>query len=217
MPDVLKPRFGLLFAGLILAALLGGCAQTATYNAAYITPPATPAAAKLAGKALVYTVKAADDTVWSGKPTSFTGSGTTLAIPLGVIAREIAAVVFGDAFRDGAAKANALPAAGAYRVIIQPKVSAFSYEYNQLKNAGFAITPTAVLTLEVALLDASGKTVNQRRYDSGTVETPAYFISGAPGEEIGKATHKALFDLMLRAAADVREVLRLRGDGPVSL
>lgn len=49
MPDVLKPRFGLLFAGLILAGLLGGCAQTATYNAAYITPPATPAAAKLAG------------------------------------------------------------------------------------------------------------------------------------------------------------------------
>lgn len=134
-----------------------------------------------------------------------------------MIAREIAAVVFGDAFRDGAAKANALPAAGAYRVIIQPKVSAFSYEYNQLKNAGFAITPTAVLTLEVALLDASGKTVNQRRYDSGTVETPAYFISGAPGEEIGKATHKALIDLMLRAAADVREVLRLRGDGPLSL
>ena len=69
----------------------------------------------------------------------------------------------------------------------------------------------------MALLDASGKTVNQRRYDSGTVETPAYFISGAPGEEIGKATHKALFDLMVRAAADLRELLRLRGDGPLSL
>jgi hypothetical protein len=49
------------------------------------------------------------------------------------------------------------------------------------------------------------------------VETPAYFISGAPGEEIGKATHKALFDLMTRAAKDLREVLRLRGDGPMSL
>ena len=210
-------HFRPLLAGLVLAGLLGGCAQTATYNAAYITPPATPSAAKLAGKALVYTVKADDDRDWSGKPTSFTGGATTLAIPLGLIAREIAAVVFGDAFREGAAKANVLPATGSYRVVIQPKVSAFSYEYNGLKNAGFAITPTVILTLEVALLDTSGKTVSQRRYDSGTVEAPAYFISGAPGEEIGKATHKALFDLMLRAAADVREALRLSGDGPVSL
>lgn len=216
-PIAFKPRPPLILASLILAGLLGGCAQTATYNAAYITPPATPDATKMAGKALVYTVKADDDKVWSGNPTSFTGGATTLAIPLGVIAREIAAVVFRDAFREGATKANALPAAGAYRVIIQPKVSAFSYEYNGLKNAGFAITPTVVLTLEVALLDANGNTVDQRRYDSGTVETPAYFISGAPGEEIGKATHKALFDLMVRAAADVREALRLRGDGPVLL
>ena len=69
----------------------------------------------------------------------------------------------------------------------------------------------------MALLDASGNTVNQRRYDSGTAETPAYFTSGAPGEEIGKATHKALVDLMVRAAADLRELLRLRGDGPLSL
>ena len=100
---------------------------------------------------------------------------------------------------------------------MQPKVSAFSYEYNQLKNVGFAITPTVVLTLEVAVLDNAGKTINQRRYDSGTVEMPAYFMSGSPGEEIGKAAHKAVFDLMVVAARDVRELLRLRGEGPLSL
>lgn len=201
----------------VLAGVLAGCAQTATYNAAYVTPPATPTADKLAGKALVYTVKADDDAVWTGKPTSFTGGGTTLSIPLGVIAREIAATVFGDAFREGATKAGSLTGADGYRVIVQPRVSAFSYEYNQLKNAGFAVTPTVVLTLEVALLDAGGRTVDQRRYESGTVETAAYFVSGAPGEEIGKATHKALFDLMVKAASDVKEVLRLRGGGPLSL
>lgn len=202
----------------LLAALLGGCAPIATYNAAYITPPSTPEAAKLPGKVLIYTTKADDDTPWSGRPTSFTGSATTLTIPLGLITREIAATVFGDSFRDGAVKSNALPgAAGGYRVIVSPKVSAFSYEYNQLKNAGFAITPTVVLTLEVAVLDSAGKTINQRRYDSGTVEMPAYFMSGSPGEEIGKAAHKAVFDLMVVAARDVREMLRLRGEGPLSL
>lgn len=209
---------GLALLAMLLAGLLSGCAQMATYNAAYITPPSTPEAAKLPGKAMIYTVKADDDQSWTGKPTSFTGGGTTLTIPLGLIAREIAATVFGDTFRDGAVESNVLPgAAGGYRVIVQPKVSAFSYAYNQLKNVGLAITPTVVLTLEVAVLDNAGQTLNQRRYDSGTVEIPAYFISGSPGEEIGKAAHKALFDLTVRAAQDLREWLRLRGDGPLSL
>lgn len=208
---------GLRLASWVLAIALAGCAQTATYNAAYVKPTVTPAADKLAGKALVYTVKSDDDTAWMGKPTSFTGSGTTLTIPLGVIVREIAATVFGDVFRDGAVKANTFDRAADYRVVVQPRVTHFSYEYNQLKNAGFAITPTVVVSLEVSLLDVGGKPVSQRRYDSGTVEMPAYFLSGSPGEEIGKAAHKAIFDLMVRAAADVRESLRLSGGGPLSL
>jgi hypothetical protein len=208
---------GLVLLAVSATVLLGGCAQTATYNAAYLTPPATAAGDKLAGKVLVYTVKVDDDTVWSGKPTSLTGGATTLNIPLGLIAREIAAVVLGDAFRDGAVKSNALDGAAAYRVIVQPRVTGFSYEYNGLKNAGFAITPTALLTLEVTLLDAGGKTLAQRRYDSGTVEAPVYFVSGSPGEEIGKATHKALFDLMVKATRDLHDTLRLRADGPLAL
>ena len=205
-------------AGLLaLALLLGGCAQTATYNAAYLVPPATPPADKLAGKALIYTVKSDDDNAWSGKPTSFTGGGTTLSIPLGLIAREVAALVFGDLFRDGASKANSLADARAYRAVVQPRVASFSYEYNQLKNAGFAITPTAVLSLDITLLAPDGKTISQKRYDSGAVEMSAYIVSGSPGEEIGKATHKAMLDLMTRAAADLRETLRLRGGGPLSL
>lgn len=200
-----------------LSAWLAGCAQMATYNASYITPPATPAADKLAGKVLVYTTEADDKTPWVGAPTSFTGSGTTLTIPLSVIAREIAAVVFGDAFRDGAVKANTLADAAAYRAVVQPRVVSYSYEYNQLKNVGFAITPTALATLEVTLYDPTGKQAGQWRYESGTVEAPAYFISGSPGEEIGKVTHKALFDLMTRAVTDLRLALRTKGDTPLSL
>ena len=95
---LLSSRRGWVLTITVLAALLGGCAPIATYNAAYITPPSTPEAAKLPGKALIYTTKADDDTPWAGRPTSFTGSATTLTIPLGLITREIAATVFGDSF-----------------------------------------------------------------------------------------------------------------------
>ncbi len=209
-------RRALLAAALVLTAL-GGCAPMATYNPAYVVPPVTPDADKLEGKALIYTLKADDDTPFVGAPTSFTGGGTKLTIPLGLIAREIGYTVFNDLFRQGAAKSNTLDTAAGYRVVVHPKVVSFSYEYNQLKNLGFAITPTVVLSVDVALLDAKGQALTQRRYDSGTVEGPAYMISGAPGEEIGKVAHKAILDLMQRAALDVREVVRKTPAGPMSL
>lgn len=196
---------------LALAALLAGCAQTATYNAAYVSKPSYAEADRLAGRVLVYTEKADDETPYVGNPTSFTGSATKLTIPLGLIAREIAATVFGELFRDGAVKSGSLEGAAQYRVVVQPKVRQFSYEYNQAKNLGFAITPTVILTLDVSLLDGAGKQVRRRSYESGTVEMPAYMISGSPGEEIGKAAHKALSDLMARAANDLRDELRQPG------
>ena len=210
-------RTARLASALIVALMVSGCAQMATYNAAYIGTPATPTAEKLAGKVLVYTDRTDDDTPYVAAPTSFTGTATKLAIPLGVITREIAATVFGDLFQGGAAKANTLADAAAYRIVVHPRVASFSYEYNQLKNLGFAVTPTVVLTLEVRTLDAAGKLLQRRTYDSGTVEMPAYLISGSPGEEIGKGAHKAIYDLMRRAAADVRADLAKPGGPAMAL
>lgn len=197
------PRCSLLAA----CALLSACAQMATYNPSYVTPPSYAQADKLAGRVLVFTEVADDQTPYVGAPTSFTGSGTKLTIPLGTMAREIATTVFGALFRDGAARAGTLQKAGDYRVVVQPKVRSFTYAYNQLKNLGFAVTPSVTMTLEVSVLDAAGKAVRQHFYESGTVESPAYIISGSPGEEIGKAAHKAMADLMLRAAKDLRDDL----------
>jgi len=202
---------------LALAGLLAGCAQVATYNPAYVDKPSIATADKLAGKVLVYTEKSDDDTPFVGAPTSFTGGGTKLTIPLSLITREIASTVFGEMFRDGVSKSASLDQAGPFRVVIHPKIRSFSYEYNSLKNAGFAITPTVVLTLEVSVLDATGKAMRQRSYESGTFETPAYVISGSPGEEIGKAAHKAILELMTRAANDVRDDLRKSGAPAVNL
>lgn len=191
-----------------VAIALIGCAPMATYNPAYVVPPTTPEAEKLDGRALVYTVKADDETPFVGRPTSFTGSGTNLTIPLGVIAREIAYMVFKDLFREGATKSNSLDGASGYRAVLHPKVVSFSYAYNQLKNLGFAITPTVSLQLEVTLLDPSGRPVAKRAYESGLVEGSAYMVSGEPGEQIGKVAHKVMMDLMQRAAVDVRAALR---------
>ena len=134
-----------------------------------------------------------------------------------MIAREIGVIVFGDLFRDGAVKVNVLEGVTGYRVAVKPRVTSFSYEYNQLKNLGFAITPTVVLTLEVSTLDSAGKFLHKRYYESGTVEMPAYMISGSPGEEIGKGAHKALYDLMQRAANDLRNDVRTSGDPALAL
>lgn len=198
-------------------ALLSGCAPMATYNPAYVGQPAFQETDKVDGRVLVYTERVDDDTPFVGPPTSFTGGGTKLTIPLGVISREIAATVFGAIFKGGATKDNVLGKAADFRVVIKPKVSSFSYEYNQLKNLGFAITPTVVLSLQVATLATDGSVLQTRSYDSGTVEMPAYIISGSPGEEIGKAAHKALFDLMTRAAIDVRDDLRKTGGPAMAL
>ena len=153
----------------IIALSASGCATTATYNAAYVSTPAMPQGDKLAGKVLIFTERIDDETLFVGAPTSFSGGGTKLTIPLGVIAREIAATVFGDLFVNGAVKANALQGATGYRAVVKPKVSSFSYAYNQLKN--------------------------RRRDRQGTA-------------------HKAVYDLMRKAASDVGEDL-LKGGSPV--
>lgn len=198
--------FPRLFAVVALAAsgVLSGCAPVATYNPAYISHAKFAEAEKLNGRILIYTEKTDDDVPYMGKPTSFTGSGTTLTIPLGMITREIAVIVFGDLFLGGAERSNSLTNLTSYRLVLKPKIINFSYEYNQLKNLGFAITPTVIATLDVSLLDGKGTASWTRSYFSGTVETDAYIVSGAPGEEIGKAAHKAIYDLMLKAVKDIR-------------
>lgn len=201
-------RLARLLAGALAAFVLAGCASTGTYNPAYLAAARRPAATQVDGRVLVVTSPQDDAFVYTGNPTSFTGSATTLTLPLGSIVRETAVAAFADTFKSGAEAAPAVKDVARYVVIVSPKLSSFSYEYNQLKNAGFAITPTAVVNVEVRVLDASGATRWQRTYASGPVEGPSYMLNTSPGEEINKVTHKALYDMFAKAAADVaREVV----------
>lgn len=192
------------------AAILAGCAYTATYNPAHFNVQRLADDQKLEGRALILTDSQDDAYTFTGKPTSFTGGGTTLAIPLGLITREAANLAFADLFREGADKSNDRSAVARYAAVVSPKVKSFTYEYNQLKNLGFAITPTVVVAVSVSLLDEQGKSFWDKTYESGNFEGDTYMISGSPGEDVGKAAHRAIYGLMLKAAGDTREQVKAR-------
>ncbi len=74
------------------------------------------------------------------------------------------------AFKDGADFRNTAGDAAGYRLIVKPKVTRFTYAYNQLKNLGFAITPQAELDLHVTLVSPDGRTQLDKNYASGRTE-----------------------------------------------
>ena len=208
-----SPRREAVLCGRCLAGLLlvSGCTYPLKYDPAYLAAARRPAAMQIDGKALIYTTAQEDAYVFSGHPTSFTGSGTTAEVPLGIIVREAARAAFADVFRGGADESNSLGAAQNYRVVVRPRSTHYEYQYNQLRNLGFAITPTVDMQIDVLVVDAAGATIWERAYASGEVAAPSYMIDMKPEEEINKFTHKAAYDLMVRAAGDiVREVVRAR-------
>jgi 6-phosphogluconolactonase (cycloisomerase 2 family) len=59
------------------------------------------------------------------------------------------------------------------------------------------------MTLRITLLDASGRVLLEKDYDSGTVSGSRHMISGKLVERTNKLAHEVMYDLMRRAAADV--------------
>jgi hypothetical protein len=202
-------RIATLF--VMLTVLLSGCSHVATYNPAYLSAPPPAASERMDGKVLVYTERADDNYVFSGNPTSFTGGATTLTVPLGQITREVAVYAFGRHFKDGADAGNSLESLAGYRAIIRPRVLSFTYEYNQLQNLGFAITPGVTLEIETQLLDQSGKTIYAKKHASALAQGQAYMVSGTPGERINQLVHETLYKLMDEAARDVKRALKESG------
>jgi hypothetical protein len=211
----MTPCFARLVGAILAILAVAGCASTSSYNPSYLAAARRPATVVSDGKVLLVTTPQDDAYVYTGNPTSFTGSATTLTIPLGSILRETAVAAFTDTFKGGVDVAKDVTDPARYVVIVAPKLVSYSYEYNQLKNVGFAITPTAVVSVDVRVLDAKGAPRWQRSYASGPVEGPAYMLNTSPGEEISKVTHKALYDLFSKAAVDVvREVLAVPPGAP---
>ena len=190
--------------------LLAGCTFNGGYNPSYLPPE--PTALGIPGKSLVVLEAVDANWTYSGKPTSFTGSATTLKLPVGEITRQIALKVFGAAFKDGADFRYAAGETAGYRLVVKPRVIRFSYAYNQLKNLGFAVTPQVDLDLHVTLLAPDGKVLLDKTYASGVTAGGTYVFSGQPAERVNKALHETLYKLMSDAAVDARKAL----DTPVA-
>ncbi|HEY1791320.1 MAG TPA: hypothetical protein VGG34_00250 [Opitutaceae bacterium] len=187
------------------AALLAGCTFNVGYNPAYL--PNDAMRMGIGGKGLVVISDVDAGWVYTGSPTSFSGGGTTLKLPLGEITKEIALKVFGAAFKDGVDFRSTAAAATGYRLIIEPKVNNFTYQYNQLKNLGFAITPVVDVDLHVVLLRPNGSTLLDKVYTDGPKDGASYMATGQPAEKINEVLHHQLFKLMTDAAVDAKAAL----------
>ncbi|MEK7660955.1 MAG: hypothetical protein AAB680_02825, partial [Pseudomonadota bacterium] len=138
--------------------------------------------------------------VFTGNPTSFTGSATTLTLPIGEIAREVGLVVLGRSFENGAAIALSSQD-GKYNAVVS--VSNFSYQYNQMQNLGMAITPKVTLSLNAVVTDPDGKELLRKTYNRTDFKGDTYMASTQPAEKINAAFHKALTEMLNEMVTDI--------------
>ncbi|UCC55414.1 MAG: hypothetical protein JSU75_08555, partial [Gammaproteobacteria bacterium] len=124
-----------IIATVTLTLLVGGCAYNVDFKSTYL-PPAEPSG-KVDESVLIFMTEEQGKWVYSGHPTSFTGSATTLTVPLGNITKQVALIVFSRYF-DQVDAANNMEQSLHYRVVVKPDVQHFEYAYKSLKNLGFA-------------------------------------------------------------------------------
>ena len=183
--------------------LLSACTTPLSYNPQYQGRLRPIPGAQAEGRIVILTSPADDSYVFTGNPTSFTGGATKISIPLGLITKEISHNAFVRILKDGSLQLNAIPTDLPYRVIVKPRISSFSYAYNQLQNAGLLVTPQVNISLSIEVLDASQKVILTNRYQSGTKDGDSYFMSGSPGERINKLAHEVITELVNQAAEEV--------------
>ncbi len=97
-------------------------------------------------KIAIFTTDQEDKQIIKQSPTGITGGGTTLEVPIGIITRELTYEFFSQNYKN-VTRINALDKS--YSITISPKLTSFEYEYDQLSNVGFAITPKLSLSLTV--------------------------------------------------------------------
>lgn len=198
-------RLILLTVGVLLST---GCAYNATYNQAYFGSPSASYAEKIPGTAAIEVTEEARGESLTSSPTSYTGSATKLTLPVGEIVTQATLLSFKDIFKGGAEIVQPGKYSSSHAIIVRPKFRSMTYEYNQLKNVGFAITPTASVSVEISVDSHSGKNVLTKIFDSGPVEGPAYFATSSPGDEISKAFHQAVIGVTRRASDSVYRSLQ---------
>lgn len=203
--DNIAPR-NLARSLLVVAPLLfaGGCAYSVAYMPDYVKPEAVAPAERVEGKALVYMERTDVEYVYKGSPGTFTGGGTTLTVPIGIITREVTKGIWAAHFTGGADFATSLDNAASYRAVVRPRVTSFAYAYHQLENLGFAITPGVTLSLEENLIAPTGVSLWSRTYSPAEVKAGSYMMSFKPEEKVNRLAHEIIADQTRQAVRDAK-------------
>lgn len=183
--------------------LTSACTTSVSYNPSLegrLMPIPGP---QFEGRGVILTTEADDNYVFEGGPTSFTGGGSSIRIPLGLITKEIAQHAFERMFDDGVIQTRDIESLRDYTVIITPRIRNFSYAYNQLQNAGLLVTPQVDISISVDIKNPEQESIRSNTFTSGTRDGDSYFMSGNPAERINKLTHEVITELLNQAASDV--------------
>jgi hypothetical protein len=209
----------------VLALLaLGGCAYEVQFQEEYLPQEAPQYVAR--GKLLMLMPEEQRTFTYQGPPSSRTGDYTTLIVPIGNIAMEIARHVFGECFAYGVEVTDSLAGRDDFVLAIEGDMQQFIYSYTKVINAGFDgaptdswIVPEVELAFAVKGYNRAGETVLDKVYDSGIKAGEEYVTTSKPAERINRVLHTTLHDLMVDLVADVRPLLmeecELEGPVPV--
>lgn len=191
-----------LRAAAVLALLmLGGCAASMPYRAAYVPDEPVPPVDRVNGRVLVFTTLADDNRSIAPGPTSVTPF--KMNVQAGLIAREIAVTVF-SRVADGADESHDLANAGRYAVVLRPEIENIDYGFTHPKHLGVEVTPEVRVAMRITLLDPIGRVLLEKDYDSGPISRGRSLVSEKLVARTDELVHEAIYDLMLRAAGDVR-------------
>lgn len=206
---------------LFAIGLIAGCTAQGRFEAEYLEPVEAPYLAE--AKIVVLMHDHDQQYTFSGKPTSQIGANITLTMPIGSILREVSAGVFRSYFMYGTVFTEELSPNLLYTVAIEPEIRNFSYRYDRSLEGdvfdlrrtedGVAAQPLSVITpsiqfeLAVRAYDAAGKVLVEKMYPSGVVRGESYMVTSRPHERINATFHKALEQLMLKVADDIRPFL----------
>ena len=206
---------------LFAVAVLAGCTAQGRFEAEYLEPVAAPYLAE--AKIVVLMHDHDQQYTFSGKPASQIGENIKLTMPIGSILREVSAGVFRSYFMYGTVFTDELSPNLLYTVAIEPEIRNFSYRYDRdftgdifdvrETEDGVAAQPLSVITpsiqfeLAVRAYDSAGKVLLEKTYESGVVQGESYMVTSRPHERVNATFHKALEQLMLKVADDIRPFL----------
>jgi len=169
--------------------------------------PSIATSQKLDGKGLIVMSAYDENLIYSDNPSSFTGGGTKLTLPIGQIVKRISLEVFGSIFAKGAYFDNQPSNSEDYILVIKPDVKVDNYKYDQLENLGFAVTPKVSISANIQVLSSDRSIIFDKNYSYVDKKARAYLFAGSPDEKINELIHQSIHQILLESLTDIRKNL----------